>query len=356
MLRLLIMADARSVHTERWCRFFVEEGFDVALFSLEPSVFETKARFYQGHRPTGSGIIDYSLARRDFRKTLTMFRPDIVNAHYVASYGWLASYCRDIPVVVTAWGSDLLQLPRKSLLHRRRIARALKRADRCTVDSDNLFEAAARFIPADKIVRIVMGVLRDVFDTLGKNEYPSSGIMRIIAPRGLQKVYDPQTIIEAAALLRRRLEMHIDLSDLGGRTDVVRRIIERQALSDTVTLRPFIPGHEAYLRSLRQYDIFLSASRSDSTSVALLEAMAAGLFPVVSRIPGNEEWITSGHNGLLFEPGSAASLAEALVQAEAMRTRFAATAAENRRRIENDALWEENMARAKHLFLQLAGQ
>ena len=66
---------------------------------------------------------------------------------------------------------------------------------------------------------------------------------------------------------------------------------------------------------LRSADIYVSSSRSDSTSVSLLEAMACGAFPVVTSIPGNLEWITDGRNGLTFPPGDPAALATCLQKA-----------------------------------------
>ena len=59
-------------------------------------------------------------------------------------------------------------------------------------------------------------------------------------------------------------------------------------------------------------DVYLSASRSDSTSLSLLEAMAAGALPVVSDIEGNREWVADGDGARLFACGDAAALARAL--------------------------------------------
>jgi glycosyltransferase involved in cell wall biosynthesis len=53
----------------------------------------------------------------------------------------------------------------------------------------------------------------------------------------------------------------------------------------------------------------MTASSSDGTSASLLEALAAGLVPVVSRIRANESWIRDGENGFLFEVVDPADLA-----------------------------------------------
>ncbi len=355
MIRLLVMADGRSVHTDRWCRYFADAGFEVALFSLEPTE-GASYRVYQGRRPTGIGVIDYRLARRDMRAAVADFRPDVISAHYVVSYGWLASYCTACPLVVTVWGSDLLRAAGRSFLHRRHIARAMAHASFCTVDGENLRRAAAEYIDPGKIVRVLFGIDRRAFVDIAKSSFPTDGPLRIIAPRGFGSVYDPDTIIDAAALVRGRIDTRIDLLGEKDRVDELVQEIRNRSLSDIVSVHPFIPNHNDFHAALCEYDIYLSASLSDSTSVALLQAMSAGIFPVVTDIDGNREWITNGRNGLLFEPKSASSLAEAIIQAAGMRRRFAAVAEENRRIIESQAIWEDNMELVGTLFRELAGK
>ncbi|MCP4567703.1 MAG: glycosyltransferase family 4 protein [FCB group bacterium] len=353
-MKLLVMADARSVHTERWCRYFEEAGVETALFSLEPCTISPPGRLFQGRRPTSQGIVDYFLARKNFLAVLKDFQPDIVNAHYVVSYGWLATVCKSCPVVVTAWGSDLLILPHKSIIHRKRIAKALNHARYCTVDNRNLFEAATKFVAADKIIEVIMGVDRQVFDRVRKNERPAGMQIRIIAPRGLQPVYDPGTIIRAAEKLKGQIDLHIDLFGQGSDVDRLQDIIDEKSLTDMITMKPFV-AHDEYIDGLKNCDLYLSASRSDSTSVALLEAMAAGLVPVVSDIAGNREWITADDNGFLFQCGSSDDLARNLKKAVAALPDWTEMAQANRRLISDKAIWQDNMDRLKIIFERLAG-
>ena len=57
---------------------------------------------------------------------------------------------------------------------------------------------------------------------------------------------------------------------------------------------------------------YVSASRSDGTSISLLEALAAGKICVVSDFPSNLEWVSDGVNGFLFKNGNPNSLASVL--------------------------------------------
>ena len=62
-------------------------------------------------------------------------------------------------------------------------------------------------------------------------------------------------------------------------------------------------------------DLYLTASRSDGSSVSLLEAMACGLPVIASNIPGNLEWVELWRNGWLFEDGDVAALAQTILGA-----------------------------------------
>jgi glycosyltransferase involved in cell wall biosynthesis len=50
-------------------------------------------------------------------------------------------------------------------------------------------------------------------------------------------------------------------------------------------------------------DVFLLPSQAEGMSMALLEAMAAGLAVIASKVAGTVDVVENGENGLLFEPG-----------------------------------------------------
>lgn len=63
---------------------------------------------------------------------------------------------------------------------------------------------------------------------------------------------------------------------------------------------------------LRQADVYVSASRTEGMSNALLEALCTGLAAVATRVGAAEDLIEDGVSGLLVAPGSARELAQAL--------------------------------------------
>jgi L-malate glycosyltransferase len=109
---------------------------------------------------------------------------------------------------------------------------------------------------------------------------------------------------------------------------------------------------EELVTSLRSSRFYLSASRSDGASASLLEGMACGLFPIVTDIPANREWVTHGKNGLLFKPGDHLALADAMNHAMREPAMVAGALDTNTRLVAERANMEINLKRLSQVILQ----
>ncbi|MCC6381909.1 MAG: glycosyltransferase family 4 protein [Dehalococcoidia bacterium] len=72
------------------------------------------------------------------------------------------------------------------------------------------------------------------------------------------------------------------------------------------------PGSDRQLRAYAEADVFCLPTRGDCTSVAIGEAMAAGLPVVTTTVGSNAETVTPGESGLLVPPGDEPALTSAL--------------------------------------------
>lgn len=80
---------------------------------------------------------------------------------------------------------------------------------------------------------------------------------------------------------------------------------------DRIIMPGFIDNIYEYYKAM---DIFLLPSRSEGFSLALLEAAASGLPIIASDIPGNDEFIEHGKNGLLFNISKPEELTQCILQ------------------------------------------
>jgi glycosyltransferase involved in cell wall biosynthesis len=92
--------------------------------------------------------------------------------------------------------------------------------------------------------------------------------------------------------------------------DEIRMEIERLGLGDAVSLRGFV---EDIGPALRRIDVLVHASLSpEPFGQVIVEGLAAGVPVVASAGGGPSEILTHGHDGLLYEAGNEAELAEML--------------------------------------------
>jgi glycosyltransferase involved in cell wall biosynthesis len=308
-VRIATLANASVGHTRRWVEQLRARGHEVGLWSLElgPPWLGTRAL----PAPALPGALRYPLAAPALRRALADFAPDLVDAQYVPNYGLLGALSGRHPLVVTAWGSDLLIVGGRDPLRRARSRFVLARADLVLTDAENLARAARALGAApDRVHAISWGIDLERFRPAAARE-PKL----LLSTRMHEPVYGLDTLIAGVAPFMAR---HPDSRLVVAGDGSLRRAHEALAA------RVLPAGRWQFVGMLRpdeltgwlaRADIYLSASRSDSTSVSLLEAMASGALPVVSDIEGNREWVAEDDGARLFAVGDAAGLAEALERA-----------------------------------------
>ncbi len=348
-MRIATLSDASVEHTRRWVSWFRSRGHDVAVWSLETPLPGLVVEPLP--RAPLPGFLRYPLALPALERALERFAPDLVDAHYVPNYGLLGALQGARPLAVTAWGSDLLVLGRRGPLQRARARFVLRRADLVLADATNLAGAARTLGAAPaKVHMIPWGVDLALFRWPAEHE---RGL--IVSTRMHEPVYDLETILQAAKpVLERDPRAHLVVAGDGS----LRAALERQAAALLPAGRwrfvgRLAPGELATL--LARAEVYLSASLTDSTSVSLLEAMAAGAVPVVSDIEGNREWVTDGDGARLFPCGDSGALTIALERVLGDAEWAATARARNRRVVEERADREFNLGRIERLFTALTG-
>lgn len=356
-MRILLLAHAPSVHTRRWALGLAGRGHEVRLLSAHGVVgaLPDAARIVGWPLPVAA--LRYASACGAVRGELRSFHPDVTVAHFLPNYGFLAAISGATPWMLVCWGSDLLRNATRTPLHRARARWTLRQAQAIHVDARNLEEAAVRLgADPDRVWTRPWGVDVDALAPVQSwiDRRASGTALRVLWTRQLEPVYDPACFIRALGLLAR---MEVPFRATVAGSGPMRRALESRArgegLGDSVSFVGWIDG--ATLRPLyREHDAYVSLSRSDSTSQSLLEAMAAGLVPVVSDIAGNREWVTHRREGLLVPVGDAEAVACAL--AEVSRgTEAAAMAARARAKAASRARFSDTLEETERRLQILAG-
>lgn len=347
-MKIATLGNAAVIHTRRWVECFRARGHEVRVWSLEPAAAGFAAEALP--RAPLPGFLRYGLATPALARALADFRPDVVDAHFVPNYGVMAALSGFHPFSITAWGSDLLIDAPRDVLQRARARFVLTRADLVLGDSNNLAAAALKHgaDPA-RVHAIPWGVEIERFQSLPPRE---PGLM--FGARMHEPVYDiPALIRGAQPVLMRDPNARLVLAGDGSLRAEHERLARELLPPDRIRFVGLLAPHEL-AAWLGRADIYLSSSLSDSTSVTLLEAMAAGAVPVVSDIDGNREWLADGDGARLFTPGDAAGVTRALEQVLGDPEWAESARARNRSVIESRGVWSTNMGRIESLFMALA--
>jgi len=360
-MRLLVLASADVIHTRRWVDWMLERGHKVKLATLEPSGEQPGPEEYVLPARFPIQALAYFLAAPALARLIRKFRPHLVNAHFVPGYGFLAALVPSArPLAISIWGSDILLNPAKSPFHRFRARLALRAAGLVTCDAENLSGALQGLgVQSTRILEVPMGVDPALFypaeeDTFLQSQGGSQPL-RIVSTRRLEPVYDIEALLRAAVILKGRgVDFRIEIAGRGGARGKLEKFRNENGLTDRVRFTGELSQPEL-ASLLRCSDVYVSASLSDSTSVSLLEAMACGVFPVVTDIAGNRQWVENRRNGLTFPAGDFYRLAECLAQAGENRDLRLKARETNVELIRRKAFWEDNMRRVEEKFLELAG-
>jgi len=352
-MRIAFLGDASLDHVRRWAGYFGGRGHDVLLLSFEEAVdCAVPCRRLKTVLPTK--LLGYTAALGSVKSELEFFRPEIVNALYAGGYGFVAALSGFRPLVVTTLGSDLLVDYPSSIIHRLQIDYAVRKAELVTTDADILTDILVRSgTPPVKILKAYFGIDESVFYPPAEDPGPEPHAgARIISTRNLHPIYGVERLIDALPPLLEHIDAHFVICGDGPERGRLERKAALLGLEGRIEFKGRL-GSEALAGELRAADVYVSTSRSDSTSVSLLEAMACGVPPVVTDIPANREWITDGENGLLVPPGVPLSLAGAIRRILGDRA-FAVDARELNRKLEMErGLWDQNMEIIERAFTRL---
>jgi glycosyltransferase involved in cell wall biosynthesis len=166
-----------------------------------------------------------------------------------------------------------------------------------------------------------------------------------------QKGFD--TLLAALpALLARRPGTQLAVVGEGPERESLARLARARGVGEAVVFAGFRPDAP---RLLPAFDVLAVPSRREGAPLVTLEAMAAGVPVVASAIPGIDEQITDGVEGLLVPPDDPPALAAALARVLDDRALAARLGEAGRRRVRAAYDVRDTVARTLALYHEVAG-
>jgi glycosyltransferase involved in cell wall biosynthesis len=267
-------------------------------------------------------------------RELRRLRPSVFHAHLswplAAKYALLAAVLARVPAVVaTVHLVPRFRLDRSNYLQERLLARGVDRYIAVSSEIKRQLVETFRW-PPGKIEVVHNAVRSERFRAAADGELRrrlAGGVGRAtvltVARLDVQKGLD--VLLQAAA---RVPEARFVVAGEGSERGRLETQARELGLGERLV---FLGRRNDVPQLLAASDVFVLPSLYEGTSLAVLEAMAAGKPLVSSRIGGTDELVVDGESGLLVsagDPGALAAAIRRLLADSALRARIGAAARE----------------------------
>ncbi|MEA3510412.1 MAG: glycosyltransferase [Actinomycetota bacterium] len=349
-MRICIIGNARAVHLQRWARAYRDAGHHVEIVSIRnESIPGIRVRTVSvGHVNDPStfwSFLSYARLAAEARRVVGHCNPDVVHAHFTTTSGVFARTSGRHPVVVTAWGSDVIPANGK---RQSPVLQAINRwslggADRVTVASRFLAGWVKEAAPNAAIDVVPFGVDTKEFHPR-MDDRPSDGLsiglVKSLEPRyGIEHAIRAMDVVRSAVpgavltiagggSLRGHLEEVASDLDLGHAVEFVGRV-----------------DHEAVPQLMRSFDILLNTTVvPESFGVVILEGSATGLPVITSDVGGVHEVCIADNTALLIAPADESAIAEAIISLAGDPAERARLGAAGREFVQEHFEWDRSVA------------
>ena len=320
-MKICFLAGADSIHSYRWVKYFGDRGHHIDWISLVPTIFSPIANVNLHEMDIGSGpfwkkILRVAGAIAKVRRLIKKINPDILHLHYAGTNGLIGILSGFRPIIVTAWGSDVLFAGKQGIT-KNIVKYILTQADLVTCDAEHMRNAILEFgVNSQKISLIYFGTDTQRFMPGEKsaeirNKLRVFEAPMIISLRNLEPVYDIETLIRAVPLVIIKYpDAKFVIAGKGSQEQKLRRMVNSLEISNNVEFVGAIQNNELP-QYLRTSDIYVSTSLSDAgLSASTAEAMACETPVVVTNSGENDLWINNGESGFLVDVRNPEKLAE----------------------------------------------
>jgi glycosyltransferase involved in cell wall biosynthesis len=355
----------RGIFIRRLCRELVNQGVQVVV--LTPRIFSQSPLFEEEigiklHRfrfPSGGTPLNRLDSIPVFAMSVYMLsgllaalhlvvkeKPDVIHGNWIVPTGLIAAvagWITGTPVINTARGMDMRvseKGPVKILFDL-----AVKLSNKVTIVSEAMKDRKSL---AD--AEIISSGVNETFFRIT----PDRGSLNILHTRSLEKIYDVETLIKAAPLvLREAPGARFIIAGSGSHASTLKELAHSLGVVDHICFTGPV-DHKSIAELMENASTYVSTAVADGTSIALMEAIAAGLPPVVTDIEANRLLVTHEKDGYLFRPGDERDLADKILIA--LSPGISSQTMEKKRRDFKDMIcWNSIAKRFMSSYNHLAG-
>ncbi len=321
MAKALVISDYRPTLTVRpEAEIFIGMaglGVDITIMTFAESEYVEK------FRKAGIKIIDFHPEKKLDKKEINYIKEELIRGQYDILHlfnnpaiinGIQAAKKLAVKVVLYRGSAGHINwydpISHLKFLH--------SRVDKIVCNSKGVEEYIHQqlFFDKSKTVTINKGHLLEWYDNVQATNLQNYGIpenaFTIICVANNRKVKGIPYLLKAMDLLPENSNIHLILIGKNMVNAKNKKIISNSLNKNKVH---FLDFKEKPLEFVAASDVFVLASlERESLTKAVMEAMALGIAPIITNLPGNRELVTDGENGLIIPTKNPKAIADAILK------------------------------------------
>lgn len=334
--KILFLGETYRADAITWMNGLKEYGdFEILTWELKTSSSGFVNRL--------SRIMEYCGAIVNIKRLIREKQPDMVIAERTTSYGFLAALSGAKPVAIAQqgmtdlWPENSLLYPVKKIIQNYAFKKATLIHAWGTVMT---YSMKKNNVDMSKVLVLPKGIDMTIF----KNDTPEKdNKINAIVTRSLLPEYRHNIILKSFGILHEKgIDFKLTIVGNGTQLEALQELAKKLNIDSKVDFTGRIPNHELP-ELLSKANFYISMPVTEGVSGSLFEAMATGCYPIVTDIPGNQNWITHRENGQLVGVDDKEMLARELVWALENQEYRSQAISKNRKFVEEKANYAINM-------------
>ncbi len=327
-MKILILSDSDSPHTIRWAKSLSQANVTVSVFSLHKPNFNlysdcpnirihslNLSRAIQFIGEAAYSKLIYLRAVRLVRKIIREDKPDILHSHYASSYGLIGALSKFQPFIVSVWGADIYNFPKRSFLHKSLIKFVLFYA--CKILSTSfVMKREIQNYTRKEIIVTPFGIDIEKFKPKKIESLFSPEDLVIGTIKTLEKKYGIEYLIKAFSLLKGKQKsksLKLLIVGKGSQEEYLKNLVNELYIQKDTVFTGYISSDLVQdYHNMIDINVSVSIEDSESFGVAVLEASACGKPVIVSNAGGLPEVVEDGVTGYVVEKENLNTLVSAL--------------------------------------------
>ena len=318
-MKICFVAPANNYHTKKWANWFLGRGHEIHVVSfIKEDISGVTVHYIDtGAGPEGGDAskLKYLLHAKELKRIVEKIKPDIVNVHYATSYGTVVALSGIKPYVLSVWGSDIYDFPKKSPLHKAMLKYSLKKATWLFSTSKAMAEEGRKY--TNKKFEITpFGVDMKLFNPDKRTRPRHVPPFTVGTVKTMADLYGIEYILKAVAIIDKEnedIDIKARISGDGPALEKYRNLAMKLGISEKVLFLGRISQEKAAEEWANMDVAVIPSILFESFGVSAVEAQATETPVIISDVDGLKEATLPGKSSIVVEKKNERDIADSIV-------------------------------------------